>query len=52
MYNFVMLIITRNHAMFLVQLGLNNTRGVSKFCQIGLSAAAGPNKIFKHHSYD
>ena len=39
--NFVMLIIN-NHAMLLVQLGINSTRGVWKFCQIGLAPAARP----------
>ncbi len=33
---------TDNHAMLLVQLGINNTRNVWKFCQIGLAPVARP----------
>ena len=31
-----------NHVMLLVQLGINSTRDVWKFCQIGLAPAARP----------
>ncbi len=33
---------TSNHVMLLVQLGINSTCDVRKFCQIGLAAAAHP----------